>query len=139
MARETSSRGNGENGILITGENSTNVHVRNNYIGTDVSGELGIPNEGAGIRIEAGAKGNFIGTDLNTVNDGNEGNIIAFNGGVGVRVESGTANAIRQNSIFANNEQGIDLGTAGITANDEGDRRWTPIVGRGKGLNKVWG
>jgi titin len=37
------------------------------------------------------------------------GNLIAFNGGDGVRVDTGTGNLIRLNSVFANAGLGIDL------------------------------
>ena len=55
------------------------------------------------------------------------GNVIAFNGGLGVYVRAGTGNAILGNSIFANGDLGIDLGVTannandGVTPNDPGD------------------
>jgi hypothetical protein len=48
-------------------------------------------------------------------------NTIAYNGGDGVLVLSGTGNQILSNSIFTNTELGIDLGTNGVTANDDTD------------------
>ena len=50
-----------------------------------------------------------------------EGNVIAFNGGVGVRLAIGTNNPIQGNSIFSNGGLGIDLDTAGVSLNDLGD------------------
>src|SRR5262249_36950428 len=49
------------------------------------------------------------------------GNIIAFNGGAGVLISSGTGNAILSNAIFSNGALGIDLAPAGVTPNDLGD------------------
>src|SRR5262249_4469703 len=46
---------------------------------------------------------------------------IASNGGSGVSVAQGMANAILANSIVANTGLGIDLGGAGVTPNDPGD------------------
>jgi hypothetical protein len=45
-------------------------------------------------------------------------NVITANGSAGVRVTSGTSNAIARNSIFGNRGLGIDLGNAGVTPND---------------------
>ena len=49
------------------------------------------------------------------------GNKIAFNGGPGLTISTGTGNSIRGNSIFSNNGLGIDLGLNGVTANDSDD------------------
>jgi hypothetical protein len=57
-----------------------------------------------------------VGTDGNTV----QGNLIAFNE-TGVFVAEGIDNAILANSIFSNNQLGIDLQTIGIDPNDSGD------------------
>src|SRR5262249_41408637 len=43
------------------------------------------------------------------------------NGGAGVRIASGTGNAILANSIFSNQSLGIDLNPSGVTPNDTGD------------------
>ena len=46
---------------------------------------------------------------------------MAYNGDTGIRVASGTGNAIRANSIHDNHGLGIDVGAAGVNGNDEGD------------------
>jgi hypothetical protein len=48
-------------------------------------------------------------------------NVLAFNGGRGVFVESGTGNAILGNTISFNAGLGIDLAPLGVTPNDVGD------------------
>src|SRR5262249_55133119 len=52
-----------------------------------------------------------------------EGNVVAFNGGSGVKIDSGTGNAVLTNSIFSNGGLGINLvgGTTdafGVTPHD---------------------
>ena len=48
-------------------------------------------------------------------------NIIAFNGGTGVQVATGTDNAIICNSIYANADMQINLGWDGVSKNDGTD------------------
>ena len=97
--------------------NSNNNTVQGNYIGTDISGTLPRGNRSDdGIEIQGGATGNLIGGESSGA-----GNIIAFNALNGVNVVSGTTNAIVRNSIHSNTLLGIDLGSAGVTANDSGD------------------
>jgi hypothetical protein len=45
-------------------------------------------------------------------------NIIAFNGGTGVQVATGSDNAIVANSIYANGDMQINLGWDGVSKND---------------------
>jgi hypothetical protein len=49
------------------------------------------------------------------------GNWISYNSGAGVRVADGDAVRVRGNVLWNNVQMGIDLGTAGVTANDAGD------------------
>jgi VCBS repeat-containing protein len=95
--------GNGAAGIRLTGGNTYAVSVLGNYIGTDVTGTTDLGN-GLGIRIQSNAHEIQIGTMTTGA-----GNIIAFNNGAGISLESGYAVAIRGNSIFENTGQGIDL------------------------------
>ncbi|HUA65564.1 MAG TPA: M12 family metallopeptidase [Alphaproteobacteria bacterium] len=90
-------------GIAIGTANS-NV-VEGNYIGTDVSGKLPVPNSFAGLAVESGSVGNVIGGTA-----AGAGNVIDYNYiGVAVYQSNTTNNAIRGDSIFDNTWLGIDL------------------------------
>ncbi len=102
--------GNVANGILVSG--GTSNQVRGNYVGTDVSGSVAVPNGGNGLTIASSG---------NTVGDAAGPNRIAFNGGHGVTVLSGLGNNVSTNEIHANGLLGINLGSDGIAANDAGD------------------
>ncbi len=107
--------GNGLEGVRINADTSTGNQVRGNKIGTRADGSTPLPNSSDGVLILNAANNNPIGGAAN------EGNIIAFNSGAGVKVETGTGNSIQSNSIFSNGRLGIDLGTTGVTPNDLGD------------------
>ncbi|MGH9943651.1 MAG: Calx-beta domain-containing protein, partial [Pyrinomonadaceae bacterium] len=85
-----------------------------NVIGTDINlNPLG-----------NGLDGVFV--DADSVNNRIRFNIIAFNGGSGVRIpdngnRSGFQINLETNYIYSNNGIGIDLGPAGVTPNDPGD------------------
>jgi hypothetical protein len=103
----------------VTGAVSGNV-VQGNYIGVNQAGAAPLPNSGDGIRLENLSSNPVANNIVGGVAAG-AGNRIAFNGGNGVLVLSGTGNSIRGNSIVSNGGLGIDLAPAGITANDAGD------------------
>jgi parallel beta-helix repeat protein len=96
--------GNAGNGILLYDSNTTANLLQGNLIGTDVSATLNLGNSGNGVAIVFGAHDNTIGG----MADG-AGNVIAFNGNDGVLIDTGTGNAISQNSIFGNANLGIEL------------------------------
>ncbi|HUS70062.1 MAG TPA: CSLREA domain-containing protein [Anaerolineae bacterium] len=89
-----------EPGISI-GKDACYNRVTGNYIGTDSSGRVGVGNLDDGVRIGGGAQRNYIGPN----------NIIAYNGGSGVRIAGSTtiSNTITQNSIHSNVGEGIYL------------------------------
>ncbi len=118
--------GNG-GGISTRGDNT---QILGNHVGTDPSGTLPVPNVAFGIRIE--------GDDCVAGGSGTgEANTIAFNGGTGVWIEAldtspdpSMANIAVGNSIFSNDDLGIDLSVYetgnysdpdGPTPNDLGD------------------
>jgi len=103
-------------GIVLNGAGTTRNTVSGNFIGTDVTGTSGVAN-GTGVSIVNGAADNTIGGTA-----AGAGNVIAFNGGQGVAVSSGSGNAILGNSIVGNGSLGIDLDALlAVTANDVGD------------------
>jgi len=143
--------GNGADGVLVaaTGNSpSGNVDgnqgqtIQGNFIGTDSTGKLSIPNGANGIYLATGATANVIGGhapgagNLIANNPGNgvfidpgtattgEGvgnstiaNTIVSNGGAGVRINSGSQDLISQNSIFSNGALGINLDGLGLNLN----------------------
>ena len=74
-----------------------------------------LPNTSDGVFISGGNTTTVGGTTAA------QANVIAFNGARGVAVASGTANRITLNSVRGNGSLGIDLGTVGVTANDNND------------------
>ena len=106
-----------EDGIEIKNSSYGNV-IQGNYIGTDATGTVALANVLNGIHILQSAYSNTIGG----VNAG-EGNLVAFNTGDGVRLETdaGIDNSLLGNAIHSNQQLGVDLGTNGVTTNDNGD------------------
>jgi hypothetical protein len=121
--------GNGD-GINIY--SALNTTVQGNYIGTDVTGTLPLPNSSDGIQLSDNTSHTTVGGSA-----ANAGNVVAFNGGGGVVIgdtsagttqddgEGGTittptpvADSVLGNSIFSNNSLGIDLAGDGVTLND---------------------
>jgi uncharacterized repeat protein (TIGR01451 family) len=108
--------GNTRYGVMLNGAGTTGTIVRGNVVGP--SRALGPPLAGAqlgGIAI-FGASGTTIGGPLVL-----DRNAIFFNTGNGIHVASGTNNTITRNQITNNGQLGINLGPAGVTANDPGD------------------
>jgi uncharacterized repeat protein (TIGR01451 family) len=101
-----------QNGVLINGSGGR-VSIGNCRIGTNVAGTGAQANGGAGILI-AGSPQNIIGSAT-------DGNLIAYNSGVGVVVTGSGSALIRGNAIHHNGSRAIDLGNDGATANDAGD------------------
>lgn len=95
-------------GILLYGSSATANRVQGNWIGSDATGTNPIGNA-TGVFIAESANRNTIGPN----------NIIAFNQGDGVYVQSGTSNLITANSILSNAALGINLAPGGPTPNDD--------------------
>jgi uncharacterized repeat protein (TIGR01451 family)/CSLREA domain-containing protein len=108
--------GNNLNGVEISGSGATGNLVQGNFIGTQSNGTSLLGNALHGVLINASASNNIVGGTA-----GKAGNVIAFNDGDGVFVDSGTGNALFLNSIFSNAGLGINLGVEGITSNDTED------------------
>lgn len=110
--------GNAGDGIELNGLTAINNVVLGNIIGANISGNAGLPNA-SGVLITTSSRSNIVGG----VTSG-AANLIAFNTGDGIGVVAAAANTnntFRGNAIYSNGNLGIDLGTAGISANDLND------------------
>ena len=93
-------------------QDADNNVVQGNYIGVGADGTTAMGNR-QGITFQGTPDANLIGGTA-----AGAGNIIANNSMNGVDVIAGTSNAFLGNAIFSNGLLGINLGTAGVTAND---------------------
>jgi hypothetical protein len=115
--------GNEYNGIVIVSWSPNAAYgnvVQGNFIGTDVTGTAPLANAWnsgypAGVWVDAGPSNTIGGTAPGA------SNLIAYNGGAGVRVDDNPGTAILSNRIYANTGLGIDLEGDGVTPNDPGD------------------
>jgi titin len=94
--------GNPGSGIRAT-TGTTGTTVQGNFIGTDAGGTLALGNGVNGVLL-AGSSGNLVGGLSAKVK-----NVIAFNGGSGVKVDTANADQILGNSIDQNGSLGIAL------------------------------
>jgi hypothetical protein len=119
--------GNAGAGNLISGNSVHGVRlfrplgarVEGNLIGTDFSGTASLGNAQDGVLIQSGLSPDSVGGTV-------IGNVIAFNGAVGVAVgpdgnDASSGDLITRNSIHDNGGLGIDLGSDGVTPNDSAD------------------
>ena len=106
--------GNNGYGIEIY-SSASNTTITGNYIGTAANGTGSLGNAAAGITIRNSAGIATIGGTTASA-----ANVIAFNSGDGVWLQSdaGSGTSVLRNTIYSNNELGIDLGTNGVTFND---------------------
>jgi hypothetical protein len=99
----------GDDGLALAHGAHHNT-ISGNYIGTDTSGLIPLPNDWYGIWIIDGAQDNLIGGSAP-----GEGNLIAHNHGYGIRVDDPNTlrNTISRNSIHDNDLKGIRLSYGG--------------------------
>jgi uncharacterized repeat protein (TIGR01451 family) len=101
-------------GIDLVGNTVSDTLVAGNRIGVSVAGQA-LGNVDDGIRIRDAINATVGGAAAGSAN------IIAFNGGRGINVESNAGHRFLGNSIHSNTNLGIDLGNDGASANDLGD------------------
>ncbi len=128
--------GNSDEGIVLVGSSSNKI--KGNYVGTDKTGLIGIPNYINGgtsistgqIVLRAGSNNNFIGTDGDGVNDDIEGNVIgsatiigasanSYSDGIDI-ITSSTGNRVSGNKIGigADGVTALNILTTGMVVND---------------------
>jgi hypothetical protein len=95
---------NGGSGVLLS-TGATSTFVQGNFIGTDATGTVNLGNAADGVTVTS-SSGNTVGAGGTAAGGGNT---IAFNGNDGVKVDTGTGNAVRQNSIHDSANLGIEL------------------------------
>ena len=113
--------GNELHGVNITSGAFQNT-VAGNYIGTDITGTVGLPNLLSGVRMAGGATGNIVGTNSDGVADELEGNLISANVEYGVQMQdAGTANNTVAGNLIGTDVTGtLDLGNTfrGVAVED---------------------
>jgi hypothetical protein len=115
--------GNDSDGVLIADSGTMSNVLSGNYIGTDTSGILSIPNTRIGVFICSGADHNIIGGSNATPGGvcSGECNLISGNTGSGIQIDfEGTLSPSMENTI-SGNYIGTDVsGTAAIPNGDFG-------------------
>lgn len=99
--------GNGTNGIVLYGVGATNNLLQGNFIGTDASGESGLPNGSTDLTVVA-AGVLLVNAPLNVIG-GTElgaGNLISGNGMHGIAVEAGAVGTRIQGNYIGSNRRG---------------------------------
>jgi hypothetical protein len=112
--------GNATDAVRILGAGTTGNRLQGNFIGVAADGTTALGNGGNGVSIADQAANNSVGGVAVGA-----GNAIANNGAngvvIGTATPAGGGNSVLGNSIFNNVLLGIDLGAAGVTANDAND------------------
>jgi len=125
--------GNSGDGIDITGSGTTGNVVEGNYVGSDVTGIIGVANGGDGIDV-SNASNNTIGGTTAAAR-----NIISGNTGAGVQILAGNGNVVDGNFIGTDRTGSIALGNQhdgvdvwfGASTNTIGGPTSTPGSGAG--------
>lgn len=95
--------GNGLQGIVISGDNTTTITIQGNLIGSDPSGTVAISNRFSGVDIFGGVKGTLIGGATVASR-----NIISGNGGAGVSISGfGSENTKVQGNFVGVDSSGL--------------------------------
>ena len=130
--------GNGNHGVLIQSNNTTNTTVQGNYIGTNFNGTAALANQQNGILITG---------NNNTVGGNTAGarNIISGNNQSGVRIELASGNSVQGNYLGTdvNGTAALGNGHSGVyvTGNNNtigGVAAGTGNILSGNSLSGIW-
>ncbi len=99
--------GNDASGVSITDNSSAN-QIQGNFIGTDISGTVGLGNL-SGVTIDSGAFNNTLGGTA-----AGDGNVISANGNAGVSISLAAGNLVQGNLIGTDVSGVAALGNQGI-------------------------
>jgi hypothetical protein len=92
------------------------LNVKGNRIGVKAHADEPLPNGNSGVFIGATGYGSAVGTDSLDQPETKTGNVIAFNGEMGVAIAKGVNDvSVRNNRIWGNRLLGIDIGLDGPT------------------------
>lgn len=111
--------GNNVDGVKIRGLSTGNL-IQGNCIGVSVDGAIPLGNTDDGVDIGGPAPGDAPANQVGGLVF-SESNLIAFNSGSGVELNSGDGNAVLGNAMQSNVGLGIDILANGISPNDAGD------------------
>ena len=112
------------NGILITGAGTTGNVVEGDFIGTDPTGKIALPNGGNGVQIQGGATGNTVGGTVAAARDLLSGNaysgvLLTGTGTTGNVVEGDFIGTDPSGKVAIPNDYGVAI-TAGASGNTVG-------------------
>jgi hypothetical protein len=118
--------GNGGHGISVQGDGTSGTAVRGNFVGTDLTGMVALPNGGNGVDLNFGAQNNLIGGSATGAR-----NLIGGNRGHGVSIfNAGTrGNLVQGNAIGTDATGRLRLGNFGFGV----------VIGGGASRNTIGG
>jgi hypothetical protein len=97
--------GNGDHGMMFDGQSTSNI-VKNNYVGSDITGLIPVPNNGIGLMLLDGASNNTIGGTA-----ASEGNLFCCSATAdGLRMQISSSNIVYGNLIGTNKTGAIAAG-----------------------------
>ena len=115
--------GNHSDGLVISGPGTSSNRVAGNFIGTDVTGASALGNANSGVRIDAGASSNIIGTNGDGTSDVLERNVISGNA-TGVQFSGADGNILAGNFIGTNSAGSAAFGNnVGVWVNNSNNIR----------------
>ncbi len=135
---------NQSDGILITGQGTSNNAVAGNFIGTDVTGTMPLGNTDDGVQIDGGAANTTIGGTT-----AGAGNVISANGECGIWIsDAGTTGVVVEHNFIGTDVTGTKalgntysgVGIAGGAANNTigGTAAGAGNVISANGQNGIW-